>query len=119
MAKIWMDGVDVMLHADGYLTLQKGTEFDAGEDLAPVLVEFMLAEKMPISRYAVYMPEARKLPEGEKAYPFAAVQREWKKHGNAVVLASRFGKPYLLIAPQKATTPTKRKAVLTKLSRNK
>jgi len=115
MAKVWIDGVDVMAHADGFVTLAKGSDF-SGDDLATDLVEFMVAQKMPVDRYAVFMPEVRKLPEGQRTFPAATVAKEWAKHKNAVVLASRFGKPYLLIGPKPANAPTRRKTVLTKLS---
>ena len=120
MAKLWtMGGVDIAFHAKkGALVLQRGTDFEPTEatEILESMVDAAKSAKCGIDRYAVYIPDA-KLAKDAKTISPAAVAGAFKKHGNVVLMANKFGQPFLLIAEPTEKSTVKREVTIRKIAR--
>lgn len=120
MAKLWTrGGVDLAINTKkGALVLQRGSDFEPSE--ARELTEAMIAAakdaKCGIDRYAVYIPDL-KVAKDAKAISPTAVAGALKKHDNVVLMANKFGQPFLLIAADEGKPKSEREVTIRKISR--
>lgn len=103
MSKLWTIGsVDIYVDTNKGVYLKKGTEFEPheAEDILAYMLDEAKTTKSGIDRWSVYIPDL-KVAEDAKTISANAVAGAFKKHGNVVLLANKFGKPLLMIAPPK------------------
>ena len=120
MAKLWTRGnVDLAINTKkGALVLQRGEDFEPTEtrELADAMVAAAKDAKCGIDRYAVYIPDLKVASDAKTISP-TAVAGALKKHGNAVLMANKFGQPFLLIATDEGKPKAEREVTIKKISR--
>jgi len=120
MAKLWTQGgVDLAINTKkGALVLRRGSDFEPSEarELTDALVAAAKAEKVGIDPYAVFIPDM-KLGKDVKSISPAAVAGALKKHNNVVLMANKFGQPFLLIASDEGKPKSEREVTIKKISR--
>lgn len=121
MAKLWTrGGVDLAINTKkGALVLQRGSDFEPSEarELAEAAIAAAKDAKCGIDRYAVYIPDLKVAKDAKVISP-AAVAGALKKHDNVVLMANKFGQPFLLIAEADGNKPkAEREVTIKKISR--
>lgn len=122
MAKLWTQGgVDLQVDTEkGTIKLLRGDTYELDE--AEVILDDMLFEckrcKLAINRYAVYVPSV-KLADDAKTISATVVAGAFKKHESVVLMANKFGQPFLLIAEPKANKPAAKQSTTRKVVRRK
>lgn len=121
MAKLWTrGGVDLAINTKkGALVLQRGEDYQPEEarEVAEAAIAAAKDAKCGIDRYAVYIPDLKVAKDAKTISP-AAVAGALKKHDNVVLMANKFGQPFLLIAKADGNKPkAEREVTIHKVAR--
>lgn len=110
--------VDVVFHPEKGLSIQRGTDFNAGEagELLETMVSAAKDNKVGIDRWCLYIPEvSQTLARESKQIPVAKVTKAIKDGHEPTLTVGKWGKPRLVLAAPVATKTTTRK--ITKIAR--